>query len=83
MIGLVLSQVLPGVLGNNYESLEVVTGVLLYVALSFIMINVGREFVLDKTKWKSYVKDYFVAMGTAALPWIFVVILLYFYYSTS
>ncbi|MDD4057714.1 MAG: sodium:proton antiporter [Bacteroidales bacterium] len=72
MIGLVLSQVLPGVLGNNYESLEVITGALLYVALSFIMINVGREFVLDKTKWKSYVKDYFVAMATAALPWIFV-----------
>jgi hypothetical protein len=72
MIGLVLSQVLPGVLGSNYESLEVITGALLYVALSFIMINVGREFVLDKTKWKSYVKDYFVAMATAALPWIFV-----------
>ncbi len=72
IIGLVLSQVLPGLLGSNYESLEVFTGVLLYIALSFIMINVGREFVLDKTNWRLYIKDYFIAMGTAALPWLFV-----------
>jgi Kef-type K+ transport system membrane component KefB len=38
------------------------------------MINVGREFELDKTRWKSYVSDYFIAMATAALPWIFVAI---------
>lgn len=36
------------------------------------MINVGREFELDKTRWKSYISDYFIAMATAALPWIFV-----------
>lgn len=72
MIGLVLSQVLPGLLGSNYESLEVVTGALLYVALSFIMINVGREFDVDKSNWRSYIKDYFIAMATAALPWLFV-----------
>ena len=36
------------------------------------MINVGREFEMDKTRWKSYTEDYFIAMATAAFPWIFV-----------
>ena len=40
------------------------------------MINVGREFELDKTKWRSYAADYFIAMATAAVPWIMVA----FYY---
>ena len=38
------------------------------------MINVGREFVLDKTRWKSYAQDYFIAMATAALPWFMIAI---------
>jgi len=36
------------------------------------MINVGREFEVDKTRWRSYTQDYFIAMATAAFPWIFV-----------
>ena len=36
------------------------------------MINVGREFELDKTKWKSYTEDYFIAMATAAVPWLLI-----------
>ncbi len=39
--------------------------------LAYIMIEVGLEFVLNKKKWKSYLKDYLVAMVAAALPWIF------------
>ncbi len=42
--------------------------------LVFIMINVGREFVLDKMRWKSYAQDYFIAMATAALPWFMIAI---------
>jgi len=38
------------------------------------MINVGREFVLDKSRWKSYAEDYFIAMATAALPWFMIAI---------
>ncbi|NCC09033.1 MAG: sodium:proton antiporter [Bacteroidia bacterium] len=71
MIGLVLSQILPGV-GGVYESIKPVTNILLYVCLSFIMINVGREFVLDKSRWRSYAQDYFIAMATAALPWLLI-----------
>jgi hypothetical protein len=36
------------------------------------MINVGREFEIDKSNVRVYVKDYLVAMLAAALPWIFI-----------
>lgn len=38
------------------------------------MINVGREFEIDKSRWRSYTADYFIAMATAALPWILIVL---------
>ncbi len=69
--GLVLSQILPAV-GDNYNSVKLISNTLLYICLSYIMINVGREFELDKTRWKSYINDYFIAMATAALPWVLV-----------
>ena len=72
--GLVISQILPDLLGGNYGSFRSVNGLLLSVALSFIMINVGREFELDKSQWRSYRTDYFVAMITAAAPWLLVAV---------
>ena len=73
ILGLVVSQLIPadGVI-------KTVSNTLLYVCLGFIMINVGREFELDKSRWKSYAADYFIAMATAALPWI--LIALYYIY---
>ncbi len=56
------------------ELFKVLSNILLYVCLSFIMINVGREFVLDKVRWKSYAEDYLIAMATAALPWFMIAI---------
>ena len=67
MLGLVVSQFLPMMAGDGYGAVKSVSNVLLYVCLSFIMINVGREFVLDKTRWKSYAQDYFIAMATLLL----------------
>ena len=72
--GLIISQILPDLLGGNYGSFRSVNGLLLSVALSFIMINVGREFELDKSQWRSYRTDYFVAMITAAAPWLLVAV---------
>ena len=66
MLGLIVSQFLPVMAGDGYGAVKSISNVLLYVCLSFIMINVGREFVLDKTRWKSYAQDYFIAMATAA-----------------
>ncbi len=72
MLGLVLSQLLPGALGTIYEPTREVVEMLLGVCLAFIMINVGREFEVDKSNIKIYAKDYLVAMLAAALPWIFI-----------
>ena len=72
MLGLVLSQLLPGVLGANYEHTREGIEILLGVCLAFIMINVGREFEVDKSNIKSYAKDYLVAMLAAAMPWLLI-----------
>eukprot|EP00519_Triparma_laevis_P015319 CAMPEP_0182490972 /NCGR_PEP_ID=MMETSP1321-20130603/625_1 /TAXON_ID=91990 /ORGANISM="Bolidomonas sp., Strain RCC1657" /LENGTH=515 /DNA_ID=CAMNT_0024693219 /DNA_START=231 /DNA_END=1778 /DNA_ORIENTATION=+ len=40
--------------------------------LSFIMINVGYEFDIDKAHVSKYVVDYLIAMTAAGFPWIFV-----------
>ena len=74
MLGLVISQLLPGALGAGYASFKTCSDTLLYVCLGFIMINVGREFEIDKSRWRSYTADYFIAMATAALPWILIVL---------
>lgn len=71
--GLFLSQILPTALETQfYSQLKYGLDALMFICLSFIMINVGREFELDKNRWRSYISDYFIAMATAALPWIMV-----------
>ena len=72
LVGLAVSQVLPFIAGDATHSVKVVTDIFLYICLAFIMINVGREFEIDKTRWKSYALDYFVAMVAAAMPWILI-----------
>lgn len=72
MVGLVLSQYLPVWAGANYDAVKAVSNVLLYVCLGFIMINVGREFEVDKSRWRGYAEDYFIAMATAAMPWFLI-----------
>ena len=63
ILGLAASQMLPGLLGEGYAAFRNISTTLLYVCLSFIMINVGREFEIDKTRWRSYAADYFIAMA--------------------
>lgn len=72
MLGLLLSQLLPGALGANYETTREAIAILLGVCLAFIMINVGREFEVDKSNIKVYAKDYLVAMLAAAMPWLLI-----------
>ena len=43
MMGLLVSQILPGAVGEGYTTIKSVSDVLLYICLSFIMINVGRD----------------------------------------
>ncbi len=74
LVGLIVSQYLPLWAGGNYDAVKSVSNVLLYVCLGFIMINVGREFEVDKSRWQTYAKDYFIAMATAAMPWFMIAI---------
>lgn len=72
IIGLLLSQFLPVLAGEGYGVVKTISNILLYICLGFIMINVGREFEVDKSRWKSYTEDYFIAMATAAVPWLLI-----------
>ena len=72
--GLALSQVLPGWLGDAAPAAATTIRLLTTAALAFIMIHVGYEFELDKSRWRSYGWDYVVAMSAAAFPWIFVTV---------
>lgn len=78
MLGLVVSQCLPLLTGEYFTTIRGCSDILLYICLAFIMINVGRDFEIDKKRWKSYALDYFVAMFAAAMPWI--LIALYYIY---
>ena len=74
MVGLIVSQYLPVWAGGNYGTVKTVSNVFLYVCLGFIMINVGREFEVDKPRWRTYAEDYFIAMATAAMPWFLIAV---------
>jgi len=70
--GLGLSQVLPSLLGGAHDVTVVLVRVLTTIGLAFIMIHVGFEFHINKSRLGSYGWDYFVAFTAASLPWVFV-----------
>ena len=70
-------------MGEMYGSFYSVCKWLMFICLAFIMINVGREFELDKTKWRSYTTDYFIAMATAAVPWLLIAFYYIFFLDTG
>eukprot|EP00756_Hemistasia_phaeocysticola_P015533 Hpha_TRINITY_DN15416_c1_g4::TRINITY_DN15416_c1_g4_i1::g.176953::m.176953 len=65
LIGLTVSQVAE----HNFVFAEIVSLSTMF-CLSFIMIGVGYEFEIDKSKLGAYAKDAGVAMGAAAIPWL-------------
>jgi len=78
--GLVGSQFLP-LLGETAAPLRTGIRVLTMWALGFVMIHVGYEFEIDRSRLRSYAVDYGVAATAAAFPWIFVA--LYFLLAMS
>ena len=52
VVGLFIAQYLPAWSGSDYGTVKTVSNVLLYICLGFIMINVGREFEVDKSDGK-------------------------------
>ncbi|WEM45652.1 sodium:proton antiporter (plasmid) [Photobacterium sp. DA100] len=73
LVGLFLSQLLPLYI-EGYSAWQPALMVVTMSALAYIMINVGREFEIDKKNLKQYSWDYVVAMTTATFPWIAVVL---------
>ncbi|MBU2503195.1 sodium:proton antiporter [bacterium] len=71
-VGLALSQALPSLLGGAHDGFAFVVRVLTMTGLAFIMIHVGFEFHIDKSRLGSYGWDYVVAFTAASFPWILV-----------
>jgi len=71
-VGLVLSQTIPPLLGGASDLAAIPIRGLTIIGLSFIMIHVGIEFHIDKSRLGSYGWDYVVAFTAASFPWIFV-----------
>ena len=71
-VGLGLSQALPTLAGDTHDTLAVAIRVLTMTGLAFIMIHVGFEFHIDKSRLGSYGWDYVVAFTAASFPWILV-----------
>ena len=63
--GMGLSQM--GVAGAWTEVIAALTMIL----LAYIMIEVGMEFDIDKSHLRQYGADALIAMGAAAIPWLF------------
>lgn len=62
--GMALSQ-LPGL-----EDLKPAIAAVTMIFLAYIMVQVGMEFEIDKSRPRKYAVDYLVAMGAAAVPWL-------------
>eukprot|EP00438_Fugacium_kawagutii_P001219 Skav223415 [mRNA] locus=scaffold350:232591:233997:- [translate_table: standard] len=79
LVGLGISQAAAGHLTfGEYKMYARVVSLMTMFSLSFLMVNVGREFIIERSKLGSYAKDYLVAMSAAGLPWIFVALWLHF-----
>lgn len=71
VLGLCISQLRFLIPESLQFTVEVIVKHATLVFLSFIMIHVGLEFSLDRSRLRSYGWDYFVAFTAATFPWIF------------
>jgi Kef-type K+ transport system membrane component KefB len=81
LLGLAFSQVIQKTYLFMGVSLSFLIETSMMVCLSYIMIQVGREFRIDFKAWRNYKKDYGVAALAAFLPWLAVAI--YFLMTSS
>jgi Kef-type K+ transport system membrane component KefB len=69
--GLTGSQFVPWLPEGVLEPVGLAVRLGTMFCLAFIMIHVGYEFELDKSRLRSYGWDYLVAATAAAFPWLF------------
>ena len=53
-----------------FQEFSAVISALTMIFLAYIMIEVGMEFDIDKSRLGSYAVDYGIAMAAAAVPWL-------------
>ncbi len=83
VVGLILSQYLDRFTGGSVFVRETIR-ILTMIMLGFIMIHVGYEFEIDRSRLKSYGFDYLIAATAAAFPWIFcAVYFVFIFYDSS
>lgn len=81
IVGLAASQYIDK-LGIDSDTVREVIRILTTVMLGFIMIHVGYEFEIDRSRLGSYGFDYLVAATAAAFPWIFCAVYFVFVFNT-
>ncbi|MDP2653116.1 MAG: cation:proton antiporter [Candidatus Omnitrophota bacterium] len=64
LAGIVISQTAD--LSAVHVLLEIATT----FCLAYIMLEVGLEFTINKSRWKSYISDFGIAMTAAVFPWV-------------
>ncbi|PLY03262.1 MAG: sodium:proton antiporter [Desulfuromonas sp.] len=83
LLGLFGSQFSHQLPEDVYRVVDPVLTLLTMTGLAYIMINVGREFQIDKSKTREYGWDYIVAATAATFPWIFCAIYFVVVFSPS
>ncbi len=73
IIGLAGSQFVPMLGGGQAAASELIRLATMFL-LGFIMIHVGYEFEIDRSRPKSYAVDYGIAATAAGFPWILVAV---------
>ena len=71
ILGLAASQILPRLTGDRYSAIAEPVRLATMACLAFIMIHVGYEFEIDKSRMRQYGWDYVVAGTAASFPWVF------------
>lgn len=77
VLGLSLSQSID--LSSHQTSIQFIS----LIALSYIMIEMGLEFTIDKKRLSQYGKDHLVAMTAATFPWILCTIWFWIYFDIT
>lgn len=63
------------------QSFSAVIIPLTMIFLAYIMIEVGMEFDIDKSRLNSYAVDYTIAMAAAAVPWLCAALYFWWFFS--
>ncbi len=66
---------------STVQSLSAMVSTLTMILLAYIMIEVGMEFDIDKSRLGAYAVDYGIAMGAAAIPWLCAAFYLWWFFT--